>query len=303
MEKCISIINDSKCCGCRACENICPKKAIKMVENSEGFLYPVVDKEKCVNCGLCKKVCPWINKIKRDNYLEKNICYAAKSKSKILQLKGSSGGIFGTIANYIINNNGLVVGAEMLNDFSVKHSIVDNKKDLEKLYGSKYVASDLNDVFSEIKKKLSDGKKVLFTGVPCQVAGLLNFLGKNYENLITIDVICHGTPNQKIFKKYIDNMETKKKSKIIKYYFRNKKAGKWGSYKALMIIEKNGKKYIKKTHADFDPYYNNFLLGNSHRESCYSCPFASSNRVSDITLGDFWGIEKIDDKFYDFNGV
>ena len=303
MEKCINILNDSDCCGCRACENVCPKQAIKMVENTEGFLYPKVDKEKCINCGLCKKVCPWLNKIKRDRYLENPICYSARAKNVSLQLKGSSGGIFGVIAKYVIRNNGVVVGAEMLNNFNVRHTIVDNEKDLENLYGSKYVTSDLNDIFLRIKKILLAGKMVLFTGVPCQVAGLLNFLEKKYDNLITIDLVCHGTPNQKLFKKYISYIESKENAKIIKYYFRNKKAGKWGLFKSLIVMEKNGKRFVKKINANFDPYYSNFLLGNNYRESCYVCNFANQNRISDITLGDFWGIENVNGNFYDSNGV
>ena len=191
----------------------------------------------------------------------------------------------------------------MNDSFIVSHSITDNKKDLVKMYGSKYVISDLKDNFLIIRKLLNENKKVLFCGVPCQVNALLNFLQKNYENLYTIEIICHGVPSQKLFSKYIEYLEKKDNCKVLKYEFRNKKAAYWGTYKALATVKKNEKKYEKKINADLDKYYSNFLKGNCHRESCYVCKYAKKERNADITIGDFWGIEHINPNFIDKNGV
>lgn len=301
-KKCIDIKSKKDCCGCRNCENICPKHAIKMVEDEEGFLYPVVDKEKCVNCGLCSKVCPWLNEIKNKESFAP-ICYAVKNKDKNVQKISSSGGAFGVFANVILEQNGYVCASIMNDSFIVSHSITDNKKDLVKMYGSKYVISDLKDNFLTIRKLLNENKKVLFCGVPCQVNALLNFLPKNYENLYTIEIICHGVPSQKLFSKYIEYLEKKDNCKVLKYEFRNKKAAYWGTFKSLATIEKNRKKYDKKINADFDKYYNNFLEANCYRESCYVCKYAKKERNADITIGDFWGIEHIKPNFIDKNGV
>lgn len=301
-KKCIDIKSKKDCCGCRNCENICPKHAIKMVEDEEGFLYPVVDKEKCVNCGLCRKVCPWLNEIKNKESFAP-ICYAVKNKDKNVQKISSSGGAFGVFANAILEQDGYVCASIMNDNFIVSHTITNNKKDLIKMYGSKYVTSDLKNNFLIIRKLLNENKKVLFCGVPCQVNALLNFLPQKYDNLYTLEIICHGVPSQKLFSKYIDYIEKKNNCKVIKYEFRNKKAAYWGTFKALATIEKNGKVYEKKLNADFDKYYNNFLESNCYRESCYVCKYAKKERNTDITIGDFWGIEHIKSNFIDKNGV
>ena len=171
--KSIEVKEENNCCGCRACENICPKKAIHMEENIEGFLYPVVDKNKCIECGLCRKVCSILNELDRSKCYENPLCYAAKTTNKDLQIKSSSGGLFGTFANYIIDNNGLVVGCEIDDKHKVRHTIVDKKEDLERIMGSKYVLSDLDHIFIKIKEELNKGKLILFSGTPCQVSSLL----------------------------------------------------------------------------------------------------------------------------------
>lgn len=299
----INIENAKDCCGCRACENICPKKAITMEVNKEGFLYPKVDMEKCVDCGMCRKVCPWLNNISRENYLEKPICYAAKSLDRDIQINSSSGGVFGLLAKKILEEKGVVVGAEMTSDFQVQHTIIDSEKDLHKIMGSKYVASDLKQLFPVIQRELDNNKKVLFSGVPCQISALLKYLQKEYDNLATIEVICHGVPSQKLFNKYVEFLEKKYKAKLLEYKFRSKQAACWGTYKALAKFEKNKKIIDKKINADFDPYYCSFLHSENHRESCYECKFAKKDRNADLTLGDFWGIEKIMPKMIDYNGV
>lgn len=302
-DKCINIINEKDCCGCRACENICPKKAIKMVENDEGFLYPKIDKDKCINCGLCKKVCPLINKVNKKDFLEENICYGAKNKNMWALKKSSSGGIFWVLAKYVLDNKGLVVGAEMTKEHIVQHRIIGNEKDLIELMGSKYVASNTNDIFRKIKKELEDKRLVLFTGVPCQVAGLTNYLMKDYDNLITVDIVCHGVPSQKLFSKYVEYLEEKYKAKLIDYKFRSKEASAWGTFKGLARLRKNNRIISKKINADFDPYYHSFLKGKNYRESCYNCLFANKKRISDITIADFWGVEAILPNFMDYRGV
>lgn len=303
MERFIKIEKESDCCGCRACENICPKNAIKMVQNKEGFLYPEVNKEKCINCGLCKKICPWINNIERKDYLENPLCFAAKSKNKEIQKSSSSGGMFATIAEEILEKNGIIVGSTIDENLKVKHILVDKKEKLSTIMGSKYVYSDLNNIFSQIKNLLNNGKIVLFSGVPCQIAALKSYLMKDYDNLILVEVICHGTPSQKLFTKYIEFLEKKYKGKILKYEFRNKKAAYWGTYKSLITIEKNKKIIQKKKNADFDQYYWSFLNSKNYRESCYKCKFAKNERNADFTLGDFWGIEKILPEMVDYDGI
>lgn len=294
----ISILNKKDCTGCRMCEQICPVNAIKMVENKEGFIEPVVDEEKCINCGLCAKRCPQLNNVK-DKRQEKIKVYAAKNKNIEEQKHSSSGGIFSIFANYIIENNGVIYGCAFNEKFEAQHIRIENKEELVKLRGSKYVQSNTRDTFSQAKKDLENNKLVLYTGTPCQIAGLKSFLGEQYQNLLTIDLICHGVPSQKLFTKYLKYLEEKYKSKIIEYDFRNKEKNPWGLN--LKIKFENGK--IKYIPARLDPYYKSFLNGDTYRESCYNCKYANTNRIGDITLADYWGIEKEHSEFYDANGV
>ena len=234
-----------------------------MEENEEGFLYPNIDETKCINCGICKKICPWLNSINRDNYLKEPICYAAKSLDKSIQKDSSSGGLFGVLATNILEQNGFVVGSEMDISHKVHHIIIDNKDGLKKIMGSKYVYSDLEKIFLKVREKLEDNKLVMFSGVPCQISALLNFLKKPYDNLITVEVICHGTPSQILFDKYIEYLEQKNNAKLLEFKFRSKKAAKWGTFKALASFEttKNNVKkiFFRKINADFDAYYWSFL--------------------------------------------
>lgn len=299
----IDIKKSSECCGCRACANICPKNAITMVPNEEGFLYPVIDMEKCIDCGLCRKICPWINQVHRNGFFDTPRCYAAKAKDKSIQKSSSSGGMFGVLANHILNSNGVVFGARMFENLEVHFDKAETADELVALKESKYVSSNTNHIFREIKEKLDSDKLVLFCGLPCQVSGLKNFLRKDYYNLITAEVICHGVPAQKAFEKYITYLEDKYKAKVKEYRFRSKEAASWGTYKALCTFLKDGKEFKKKINADFDPYYNSFLYSKNCRESCYECKFANQKRNADFTLGDFWGIEKLMPDMIDYDGV
>lgn len=288
---------NTECAGCRTCEKICPKQAIEMIENQEGFLIPRIDKNKCVNCGICVQRCPQLSKNINNSINQK--AYAAKIKDKETLMESSSGGIFSAISKHCIENNGKVYGAAFDNDFKVIHVGVNSQDELSRLRGSKYVQSDTLNTFNEVKQDLINNIKVVYSGTPCQIAGLKSFLGKDYENLLTVDLVCHGVPSPKIFKKYKEFLEKKFKSKITFFSFRDKEKRGWGEN--LKIYFKNGKKM--KLFGFLDPYYKTFLEANLNRECCYNCKYANSSRVGDITLADFWGIYDEYPNFYDKNGV
>lgn len=287
---------NNNCTGCRMCEQLCPKRAIQIVENKEGFLEPRINESKCVNCGLCLKMCPQNhNNLSREPIM----CYAAKNKD-IEQLKiGSSGSIFKIIADYIIDNCGVVYGAAFDENLELNTIRVVKKEDVLSLTGSKYVQSNTNNTFKFAKKDLDENRLVLFTGTPCQIAGLKSYLNKEYENLITIDLVCHGVPSPKLFREYIKYLQKKYNSKIKKYYFRNKEKNGWG-YNIKIILE-NGKVLFKS--AVLDCYYKSFMNSIDYRESCYKCKYANINRIGDITLADYWGIKKEHPKMQSDYGV
>lgn len=241
MIKYILSVDASDCCGCRACEHVCAHHAIQMKPNEEGFLYPVLDGSKCVDCGLCEKVCPMMNPIKAQN--EEGTAWVAQNLD-IEDLKtSSSGGGFIAIAKYVLSQGGVVYGAAYQDGPIVAHERVDDIAKLERLKGSKYVQSDTRDAYSNVKIDLKDGRMVYFVGTPCQVAGLKLFLRKDYDNLITSDLICHGTPSPKIFQNTINHIEKKLNADFEDYSFRDKKVRGWScssssSYKSRA----NGKK-------------------------------------------------------------
>ena len=280
------------CTGCSACLQKCPKQCISMIANEEGFLYPVIDEKKCINCGLCTKVCPQLKKIKEES-TEYPKAYAMRNKNTEELKQSSSGGIFKVLANYVLENDGVVFGVAYDENLNVNHIKVKDKEKLKLLQGSKYVQSNINNTYKEAEKELKKNKIVLFSGTPCQIAGLNSFLMKYYDNLITCDLVCHGVPSQKLFKKYIEFLSEKFKSKVVKYNFRSKNKKGWGL--VSQVETKDGK--IRFVEPDFDPYYSNFLSSNTYRESCYKCYYSNCNRVSNITLADYWGINRIHPKF------
>ena len=285
------------CCGCRACEQLCPTNAITIQPNEEGFIEPYIDEKKCIHCGLCLKRCPQANRPKIEEFNKQEV-YAAKNKEKQEQKESSSGGIFSILANYVLNQDGIVFGATFDPNLVVEHKGIERKEDLIKLKGSKYVQSDTKHTFSEVKQALEKGRKVLYTATPCQIGGLKRFLGKEYDNLITVDLVCHGVPSPKLFEKYVYWLEQKGNSKIKNLSFRSKEKKSWGLN--MKIDYKNKTRY---TPAALDPYYQSFLDGKTYRECCYHCLYANTDRIGDITIADYWGIEKQHPDFYDENGV
>ena len=285
----MQICKENKICtACGACENVCSKNAIKMKEDAQGFLHPSIDEEKCINCKLCEKVCQSIDTLKK-NFPSKTL--ALQSQDINISQKSSSGGMFAQIAKYILSKNGIVFGCTMEKipeGFDVKHIYIDDEKDLYKLQGSKYVQSNIKNTYKEAKQFLDQNRLVLFSGTPCQIAGLKAFLqNKDYNNLITVDLSCTGTPSQKLFNDYIKFLENNNKKQIINFEFRNKIKMGWSCGNALITFENKKQKIIYNSSS----YLNLFINGGIHRESCYNCQFTGLNRISDITIADCWGIE------------
>ncbi len=283
------------CCVCGACVNICPKNAITMKKDKYGFLFPSVDSEKCIDCQMCRKVCAYQNISETNKPLK---TWVAVSENKKSLEKSASGGVFYTIANQIVKNGGCAVGAAFDSSFNLNHIIADNSEKLKKLQGSKYTQSSTGLIFRDIKKKLLNGEKVLFSGCPCQVAGLKAYLGKNYDNLVTVDLICHGVPSNAVFKDYISSLEKRKKISVRNFSFRDKSIG-WG--KNGSAISENGKKY--KLFETSESYFYYFAKSLIMRKNCYTCKYACGNRTGDITIGDFWGIQKEHPEILGKNGI
>lgn len=295
----IDNMNKNNCTGCRACEQLCPVNAIEIVENKEGFLEPHVNKDKCIKCKLCVNKCP---QIQNKDITNNTKVYAAKLKNEKEILESSSGGAFAAIAKAVLNRNGVIFGCAFSDDLVAEHISIKDEKELSKLKGSKYVQSDTKHTYSEVKKLLEKDINVLYTGTPCQIAGLKAYLGKEYKNLFTVDFVCHGVPSPKLFKKYKKWLEEKNKAKLIEYYFREKEKNSWG-LNSKMVFSNNNKKFVKYQRAKLDPYYSSFLKGHTYRECCYKCKYANRKRISDFTIADFWGIEKVHPEFKDEKGI
>lgn len=284
------IIQKFECCGCSACDNICPVDCINMEIDSEGFWYPKVDTLKCINCKKCIKVCPALTKPLTKDALENANVIAAYSKDEEIRINSTSGGIFSEIAKFILKNEGKVFGARYNEKKLVEHYKIDELSQIEILRQSKYLQSDILKTFKEAKQELNKGNKVLFAGTPCHIAALKNFLAKDYENLITVDFLCRGVISPGVYKQYLKSLEKKYQSKIKKVIFKNKTYG-WHRFSTKVIFE-NGEEYIKDRYTD--SYMRGYLEGNLYlRPSCYECQYKTLPRYSDITLGDFWGIEKL----------
>lgn len=288
------------CTGCTACAEICPANCIEMTENEKGFLYPTIDLSKCKNCGMCEKVCP-VMRSSSPGYVSEGMpeAFAAFNVNGRDRINSSSGGVFSALAEEIINQNGVVYGAAFTEDLAVHHIAVTDKKQISLLRGSKYVQSYIGDCYKDAKKNLIEGKKVLFSGTPCQIEGLLSYLSKPYENLFTVDIVCHGVPSPLAWEKYLRYMERQYQSNIKHVSFRDKEKG-WKNF-SMKIVFDNGMEYV--CPHDDDLYMKAFLKNLCLRDSCYQCKFKSVRRHSDLTIADLWGIESIAPQIDDDKGV
>ncbi|MFW5980979.1 MAG: Coenzyme F420 hydrogenase/dehydrogenase, beta subunit C-terminal domain [bacterium] len=286
MRNIIKIDKKENCSGCKACYNICPVDCIEMSIDEEGFWYPEVDKDKCINCELCKKVCPEINIYINQGALEKPITLAAWNQDELIRMKSSSGGIFTGLAEWIIAEDGVVYGAGFDDEFQLKHKGVTTEIGIGELRGSKYIQSDISETYYLAKNDLENETKALFVGTPCQIAGLKNYLQKEYKNLYTCDLVCHGVPSPMVFDKYREYLEDKHGSAMNNINFRDKMSG-WKRYSLSAIFDDNSKysSTVKENN-----YMIGFLRDIYLRPSCYTCSYKGIPRTADITLGDFWGV-------------
>lgn len=292
---------EKNCCGCSACMNVCPKQAISMVENQYGFVYPKIDTQLCIECGACKKVCSYQ---KENNGVIPNKTYILVNKNKPQIMKSASGGAFSAIATKVLEEDGVVFGAAYVKEdgkLKVKHISVTDIAELPRLQGSKYVQSSVGFAYKEVRQYLQQGRKVLFSGTPCQIEALKGFLKKEYDNLILVDVICHGVPSQRMFNQYVDLLKEKYKMDIDDFSFRNKKEG-WD----IFYLNISNSKKKKDIFWELSSYYWLFVKGYTYRENCYSCKYANQKRISDITIGDYWEIRNQhselfkDDKWFEY---
>lgn len=287
----ISITDKKECCGCNACGDVCAHGAIAYKIDSEGFQYPVVDVDKCVECGLCEKVCPVISQADLIERYDTPVVYAAYAKDEAVRLDSTSGGIHSMLAGEMFQRDAFVGGAVYNADHTVSQIITEDKSRLPEIRSSKYLQSDAAGVYQEIASRLRQGKNVFFCGTPCQVQALYKYLRRDYDNLVTADFICRGVNSPKAFLSYMDMLEKKYGSKAVAIKFKSKEKG-WHNF-SVRVNFANGKVYCKDRWHDlfFIGYlqYNNFV-----RPSCYDCKFKCFPQKADITLADFWGIEKLD---------
>lgn len=296
----IQLSNKEDCCGCSACVQACPASCIGMQTDEEGFLYPFIDEEKCIDCNICHKVCPVICFSESRKPLS---VYAVKSKSGEIREKSSSGGVFSLLAERIIEAGGVVFGACFDEKNEVVHAYTSVKEELQAFRGSKYVQSQIGDTYRMAKEFLQSGRSVLFSGTPCQILGLHQYLKKKYVNLLTVDFICHGVPSPKVWQIYLEELKKKLSVQDIRHIsFRDKKLG-WKNFSFSCDILKKGKAihYVEPKY--LNPYMRGFLSDLYLRPICYQCPVRSLKSGSDITLGDFWGFYGILQEFRDDKGI
>lgn len=292
----IKILDKYRCCGCHACASSCPKQCITMIPDEEGFLYPQVNMDECIDCHLCEKVCPCLNDKNRQS---PQVVFAAKNLNEFQRLSSSSGGVFYLLAEYVLKQNGVVFGARFSKKWEVEHTYVESLEDLSLLLGSKYVQSAIGESFVRAKDFLKAGKLVLFCGTPCQISGFKNFLHKEYDNLITVDLICHGVPSPLVWKRYLErfNIDT-----IGHINFRAKQLDgySWKKY-ALVIKDVHGNTLLSQNSHNF--FLSSFYMNLSLRPSCFKCSSKGGKSRSDFTIGDFWGIQNINPKLDDDKGI
>lgn len=290
----INIKNKQDCCGCSACSQRCPKHCISMQMDNEVFLYPHVDSSKCIDCHLCEKVCPCLNQEESQQPLS---CYAAKNKDEEIRKQSSSGGIFTALAEKVLVNKGVVFGACFDNNWQVIHTYIEKKQDIAIFRGSKYVQSQIGETFKQAESFLKEGQIVLFSGTPCQISGLNHYLRKQYDNLLTVEVVCHGVPSPKIWREYLRTLNIVKIGSIS---HKDKSTG-WRGYS--FTVKNTAEKVVFTERAYDNKYMMAFNRNLTLRPSCFSCPAKAGKSKADITLADFWGIENIIPKMDDNKGT
>lgn len=299
--KCPTAIRKDECYGCYACKEVCPTNAITMKADKEGFYFPVVDEKTCIQCQACVKAC-----IRKEPQLIAEsatypVVYSAMNKDEAVRMGSSSGAVFPALAQYVIENSGYVVGVKFDSSMRAVSAIADTMEDVKAFYGSKYVKSDIAGIFPKVKELLKENKLVLYTGLPCECAGLKSYLKKDYDNLLICEIVCHAAPSPKVLGKYLDYLTTKYKSGIKNLEFRNKKTG-WETHKCSLVVTfENGKEL--SVNARRNNYFRAFQNDFISRLNCNKCQFTFKNRVGDFTIGDFWGIKEIDPEMYDEKGT
>lgn len=295
-------LNKEDCCGCRACVQKCPKHCISMIEDDEGFSYPIIDKILCINCGMCEKVCPYMNQNSKREPIQ---ILAGKNNDEQIRRRSSSGGIFTALAQYVLSVGGLIFGAKFNDEWEVVHDYTNKIEDLDFFRRSKYVQSNICDTFLKVEEFLKLGKLVLFTGTPCQIHGLNKFLRKEYENLITMDFICHGVPSPKVWRMYLEQLEGLDKKCITSISFRDKTEG-WRKFSLKINVTnqegKNGNSFLRESLLS-NAYLKGFLANLYLRPSCHHCSSRNLRSGSDITIGDFWGEINTKKEFLDDKGA
>lgn len=295
----VDCLKKEECCGCNACTNVCPKQCIEMVEDKEGFWYPEINQNLCIDCSKCIQVCPALKENEQvENFIPE--MYAANCCNEEIRKNSSSGGIFTLLAEKILLQGGIVFGAAFADHYrTVRHIAVETVEDLEKLRGSKYLQSKIGNSYQQVRDALLEERSVLFSGTPCQVEGLKKYLGKEYERLLCIDLVCHGVPSPKVWSKYVAFQEKCADASIQRVFFRSKING-WQNTSVLLEFS-NNTRYISPLSKDL--FMRSFLENIDLRPSCGQCWAKGGNRISDITLADFWGVQNIIPEIYDDKGT
>lgn len=295
----IRIKHKSDCCGCEACVQRCPKRCISLHRDQEGFLYPLVDESICIDCGLCERVCPVIN---QGEPLKPLVAYAAKNQDESVRLSSSSGGVFTALAEQVIAQGGVVFGARFDESWNVVHDYVETVEGLSAFRGAKYVQSRIGLCFLQAETFLRQGRQVLFSGLPCQIAGLKMFLRKDYDNLITVDLFCHGVPSPTVWKRFLEEEVATPHTQLKSISFRDKASG-WKNYSFSYLQEDTDGVHLHRMLSAKNLFMRGFLTDLYLRPSCYHCPVKQCKSGSDLTIGDYWGIQQAHPELDDDKGV
>lgn len=296
----IQITDKKDCCGCEACAQRCPVQCITMTADDEGFLYPSVALSRCIRCGMCEDVCPVLN---QDGSRKPLMALAAINPDEKVRLRSSSGGAFTALAETVVKRGGVVFGARFDGTWTVIHDYTETIDGLKAFQGSKYVQSHIGNAFRKTEAFLKKGREVMFTGTPCQIAGLRRFLRKSYDRLLMVDVICHGVPSPAVFRQYLEESLPAGTEKIEDISFRDKENG-WNNYSMrITTCDKSGTQHVVTEPRSRNPYLRGFLAGYYLRPACYHCPAKGLKSGSDITVADFWGIRRMHPEWYDRKGT